>query len=531
MFSPRTHSYENIILGTVVTTLQKLHLMTNNYPSKPTECKKSLWLVIFMISLGLIAIVAYQTKLLPIDYDEAYNLQVADTLSKGGGYASYGALRGAKWLFDPYITTGPTVLLPMALIWFLSSENIWLAHIFMLSFFLAYLISLYGLFKFENDSKLPSIVAIAIALCLSITPGMVLGEVPGAAMIIFAAWAATKDRTFIVGIMIGLAIQTKLVYGFAGLAMALTCLITLIVARNNRLNKKIFLLIFLAILPTFLFELYRLYSFNGILSAYVNSLMEMRLFLQSQSIQSQVSWQNGVAISTKLKGLYTFLPLGGWISIGVLFTYSLWTTALSLWHHLRKQHDNINTETNNLNVVVVGLILSGCTVLAAWLFFSKQTSDRQAIPFLLLTLPALGGWGTYNYRKLRGLFSNRWLANFLKITLFLSTSLLALILSAKIIGTVRKFPLLAISQKEQYTVADLVKHSKTGSIFVEGWWQNPEFLLLSKIKGLPIRTPTQSQLLIVQDYQVISNNSIWDIYKQRCGKILYVSAKILVCWL
>ena len=59
--------------------------------------------------------VSYKSVSVPIDYDEAYNLQVVDLLAKGQGYASYGALKGSgPWLFDPHITTGPVILGPLA---------------------------------------------------------------------------------------------------------------------------------------------------------------------------------------------------------------------------------------------------------------------------------------------------------------------------------------------------------------------------------------------------------------------------------
>lgn len=83
-------------------------------------------------SLFLTIIIIYNRINSPIDYDEAYNLQIVDSLVKGKGYASFGSFRGnGPWLFDPYITTGPIVLLPLSIIWKISNGSLIVSHIFM----------------------------------------------------------------------------------------------------------------------------------------------------------------------------------------------------------------------------------------------------------------------------------------------------------------------------------------------------------------------------------------------------------------
>ena len=62
---------------------------------------------------------------LRLEYDEAYNLQIAESLRRGDGYSTFGALKsGEPWKFDPHITTGPVVMLPVAAVWLLTDGNL-----------------------------------------------------------------------------------------------------------------------------------------------------------------------------------------------------------------------------------------------------------------------------------------------------------------------------------------------------------------------------------------------------------------------
>lgn len=80
-----------------------------------------------------------------LSVDEGYNLEVVDTLARTGVYASYGSHRfdaawstprswgqlaqylqqvPPEWPFDPRVTTGPAVLVPLAAAYALTDRNI-----------------------------------------------------------------------------------------------------------------------------------------------------------------------------------------------------------------------------------------------------------------------------------------------------------------------------------------------------------------------------------------------------------------------
>src|SRR4051812_19310789 len=66
----------------------------------------------------------------PLTYDEAYNLQVVRHLVEHGSYATDGALYdGQPRLFDAWISTGPTLVLPSALLAASVGDHLWVARL------------------------------------------------------------------------------------------------------------------------------------------------------------------------------------------------------------------------------------------------------------------------------------------------------------------------------------------------------------------------------------------------------------------
>ena len=75
-------------------------------------------------------VVYWRAALSPLEFDEAYNLQVVASLARGWGYASFGAMQGTEgFLFDPYISTGPVVVLPGVLPWLAGGGYSWLVRV------------------------------------------------------------------------------------------------------------------------------------------------------------------------------------------------------------------------------------------------------------------------------------------------------------------------------------------------------------------------------------------------------------------
>lgn len=181
------------------------------------------------ITLNVIYL-ATSLKYNAVRFDSGYNLTVARNLAHGLGYASDGliirsgdvagyadAVRLAP--FDPAITTGPTVLAPLALGFLGGGDGLWLARGLMCVWYVALLVGL-ALLGRRLGGRWGMTAGLLSPLVLDPTMGIateglqgptdVLGEVPVAALVVFATWCVTK-RPHVAALLVGVAVLTKLI--------------------------------------------------------------------------------------------------------------------------------------------------------------------------------------------------------------------------------------------------------------------------------------------------------------------------------
>lgn len=162
--------------------------------------------------------------------DEAFNLTVPRNLLAGLGYASDGALSGSTLtLFDPRISTGPTVLLPVAAVLAFGADAVIGARMVPLAFWIALIAGLAVLGR-RTAGRWAALLAAAVPLAFnglgSVSPIQgptdLLGEVPAAALLVWALVVLPR-RAWLAGLLVGLAVQAKLIALLAlpGFAVAL----------------------------------------------------------------------------------------------------------------------------------------------------------------------------------------------------------------------------------------------------------------------------------------------------------------------
>lgn len=494
--------------------------------------------LLLLASVIAMSVTCYYGLFSPLEYDEAYNLQVVDNLAKGNGYASYGAIRGeGLWLFDPNITTGPVILEPLALLWHITNGSLLAVRVFMLSFLGIYVTGLYFLFRDKRNTPLIPALAISSSLCIACLPESVLGEVPAAAAIVWAAWAVSKNKFVIAGLAVGLAIQTKLVFGLAGAAVLTAWLIAnLLTRQQHHWFKNIFLAGFFAIMPTLIFEVYRFFSLPD-LNAYLFSIDELKSFLRTQNINNTGTWLNPDVIGVKFVSLYQILPFLGWFASGV-FAFIFFIGSVIKLIKLPKiepdQKFDLALDSNNnsktfLTAAIIGLAVAGSLMLINWFTQSAQIAARQGLPFLLLfgsTFFALGG---YYYFEIKNSLMARKIDWIIKSIGIIGVTLLLAALCYRINSRLHNNSA-DDRLKEQYKVTELIKQSGAKSLFVEGWWQHPEYQLLAGIPAVPVRTANIPQLLLIEDYQISIGGGTWNDYLSKCSRVIYSSPRILLCW-
>uniref|UniRef100_UPI00197B1654 hypothetical protein n=1 Tax=Microbacterium sp. K35 TaxID=2305440 RepID=UPI00197B1654 len=150
--------------------------------------------------------------------DEAFNLTVPRNLLAGLGYASDGALSGSTITpFDPRISTGPVVLLPVAATLATGMDPVLAARLVPLAFWILLLAGL-GVLGWRIAGRWAALLAVTVPLAFTASAGVspiqgpadLLGEIPAAALIVWALVVLPR-RAWLAGLLVGLAVQAKLI--------------------------------------------------------------------------------------------------------------------------------------------------------------------------------------------------------------------------------------------------------------------------------------------------------------------------------
>jgi hypothetical protein len=171
--------------------------------------------------LGVVVVLAVCSFGQELSFDESYNLQVVQHLLHDHRYATDGLLMpvGDSSEFDWRITTGPTMLLPVAAVAALLGEHVWVFRLVPLAFFV---LLVAGWSRLGRDLGGFWVGAAGAAAVLGIDtaaatwgvsvyfgPGDVMGEAAAAALVVLAA--LNLDRPARAGALVGLAVLTKTV--------------------------------------------------------------------------------------------------------------------------------------------------------------------------------------------------------------------------------------------------------------------------------------------------------------------------------
>ncbi len=161
----------------------------------------------FILLLFLYVRIAFQAINAPIDYDEGYNLQVSYHLSKNVfNYATFSKK------FDPNITTGPTVLLPAALL--INDTSSLLPRVIMFLFTILFMyLCLHEIFE-TLWARVGFLITLLLMPLFSVFSAHILGELPGFFFLLLAIILLQKNKLKLSGIAFALSILTKQVYIF-----------------------------------------------------------------------------------------------------------------------------------------------------------------------------------------------------------------------------------------------------------------------------------------------------------------------------
>jgi len=281
--------------------------------------------------------------------DEAFNLTVPRNLLAGLGYASDGALSGSTLSpFDPRISTGPAVLLPVAAVLATAIDPVIGARLVPLLYWLLLLVGV-GVLGKRIGGRWAALAAIAVPLAFTTSAGVspiqgpadLLGEIPAAALLVWALVVMPR-RTWLAGLLVGLAIQAKLIALLALPAFAVALAILVFTSspatgwrRVTVLLKRSWLPLVCVALPTLLVEFFALVSLGT--DGFIEHLRALRAFVRSggqlgepttvpqKLLTLAESWSLPVWAAIALAAVSVALIVGG------LRVARSWTGGLYLW--------------------------------------------------------------------------------------------------------------------------------------------------------------------------------------------------------
>lgn len=421
----------------------------------------------------------------PLVYDEGYNLQVSYNLRRQVlNYSSFGRL------FDPYIFSGPALLMPAA--FFMNDLSALLPRVSML-LFVTLFFYLTNSFLFTNNFQ-----RIIFLIFLQITPlfyffsSHVLGEFPGFVYFLASLIVLNKRKYFIAGILISLSILTKQVYMFGVFSVILEFILIHIFSKNQRvklLHNSAWCLA--GMLSVFiLWYLYILTALNFSTSRFIAILNE------SSKVTRALFTPNVQLIFKRLMMLRYMFGVNG-----ILIVIIILSTASIVIKKLRNNH------------AAVALAFFVFIYLLYYLFQTPSNSYLHFFPVVLATL-ILMPLALYNIVSLRKI-KIYLITVLIGILIFLDLSYflffkadayqqMRLIEQNQIVYGEQDFPflepdplLLSQLSTAYFIKVNIPKNEQIGGV---GWWKTPEIEYLSGKSIVTNPSLPQIRYIITNDY-------------------------------
>ncbi|PVE97097.1 hypothetical protein [Microbacterium sp. TPD7012] len=288
------------------------------------------WAVAAALLIGHVIVAWHSLVVWRFWEDEAFNLTVPRNLLAGLGYSSDGALSGSTITpFDPRISTGPVVLLPVALLLATGIDPVLAARLVPLAYWVLLLAGLAVIGR-RIAGRWAALLAVAVPLAFTAGagvspiqgPGDLLGEIPAAALLVWALIVLPR-RAWLAGLLVGLAIQAKLIVLLALPAFAVALWVLSDGtgwARLRDLLRRAWLPLVLVAVPTFVFELAALISLGA--TGFVEHLRNLVNFVRSggqgDAATSIIQKLGALADSWSLPGVIA--AIGAVIAIGLAAT-------------------------------------------------------------------------------------------------------------------------------------------------------------------------------------------------------------------
>jgi hypothetical protein len=422
---------------------------TDRAPGNQLWASVLFWSVLGLMLVAQLAVIVPGFTVMRLWEDEAFNLTVPINLLNGLGYASDGTLSGSQLApFDPRISTGPIVLLPIAAVLAFGVDPVIGGRAVILVFYTAMLVGLWLIGR-RVGGRWAGLAAMTVPLGLNTwdsaspiqTPIDVLGEVPTAAFIVWALYVF-RSRPWLAGLFVGLALESKVIGLLAVPAIAVGVFFTVAGSTFGRRIWRVVVCGLFALVPIAGVELWKLLTLGP--AGYVVVTRDFGYFLLSGG-----QGDHRVPATAKLAGLFD-----SWFSpafLGVLLVLAFVAVgALVLLLSRRSPAGATVSRTDASDRDLVVLLAATLVGLATWLGWWMLSSHlpvwiRHPSPGLFAFVPVLAAFLVLGVRVLWSGATVRRVG--LRVVAVAASVLLA--------GT------LAVSVRGHLSIADHVRYGET----------------------------------------------------------------------
>jgi hypothetical protein len=396
------------------------------------HCLATCFVMVFFL------LISYNNFTAHLDFDSAFNLNVVKNFVQKGIYGtSVYLVDGQKYYwFDPWISTGPSVLLPISLFVFLT-KSLFIVPRFVMNlifYVFIYLLSLL-IWKLNKKIDLHKIMGINIALVLIHTyyfdkilnlTFYLHGEITGYVYILIALLGLLSSNPLVVGLFLGFTLLTKMQFVFLCGPLFLG---SIYYFRKN-LNKLITLIISF-IIPLFLYLIALLLAFGKGIRNYYGDFKGVAIMQHANPTLSQIRETSQHIIRLILDYPVFF----------TLATISIILIAIKFKKF--KQNEKI---------IAVSFI--------AFLFYFVLIWRSNSPGHLYMPKFICFVWCSYNFINLFSIKIQRYISNAIIVTSFLLIP--SLLVPGKYL-------------QQQQDAAKYLKSKYPNSTFYNiGWWKSPE---------------------------------------------------------
>lgn len=469
-----------------------------------------------------------------LGFDSAMNLSVARNMGLGFGYSA-DSLFGSpeKSQFEVQISTGPTVLLPMALGFLTSTKGFLAARLVMVAWYFLFILGSWLLGK-QLFGKWAALAGIAFPLFVNPFldsswaelqgPTDILGEIPAATLVIWSLVLLKKNKT-LSALCLGLAVLTKTIVLISIPAFIAAYIYFLSRGGTNKktLARHVFSFSAATLLPNLAWEIIIFCTLGS--DGYLFRIQNFASFFLKGGSGLNRNW-----MSDPTQGLRSFIYFFQSPPIFVIIGFIFILLALGLWFGKQSNLRN-GSPQENLRWINAILIFSSFNfaIWSYWWFFQAGAQwTRSFVPVLLLSgsvfFPFLMAsiMGQIKITNLKG----KWFRGFILISaIFLTFTASS--------SSIHKIPNVPFTLQKQLKVVNFIHKMDLKEIsVVQAAHVSEDIAILS---NLSFRTrsetnwPTEN-ILIVKNWGTRTNpEDISQLQFIFCEATIYDSEDYLLC--